>query len=315
MSASWPQLDYASWKDTCETLHLWTQIVGKVRLSKEPWANHSWYSTLYVTPRGLGTSAISDGDKNFSVEFDFISHRLEFQLSDGRCRVFTLQNEEVASFYQRVMSTLGELDIEAHFSPTPNETDDATPFFADTRHKTYNPDQANAFWRSLVPINNILKIFRSRFIGKCSPVHFFWGSFDLAVSRFSGRPAPPHPGGVPHLPNRVAREAYSHEVSSCGFWPGSGVYPQAAFYSYIYPAPEGFASAKIKGPGAFFHPQLREFVMPYDEVRKSADPAEAILDFAQTTYEAAADLAHWDRHALEDSAYREECANSRAIAH
>jgi hypothetical protein len=311
MSAQWPQLDYESWKDTYETLHLWTQIVGKVRLCKEPWANHSWYSTLYVTSRGLGTSAISDGDKNFSIDFDFISHRLIFQVSDGRCLDFALQSEDVASFYRRVMRTLTDLEIETRFSPIPNELEDGTPFFADTRHKIYDTNQANAFWQSLVPINNILKLFRSRFVGKCSPVHFFWGSFDLAVSRFSGRMAPPHPGGVPHLSNRVAREAYSHEVSSCGFWPGNAAYPQAAFYSYAYPAPEGFSSAKIEGPGAIFHPVLREFLLPYDEVRKSADPAQAILDFAESTYEAAADLGHWDRHAVEDSPFRDECATSK----
>jgi hypothetical protein len=311
MNASWPQLDYASWKDTCKTLHLWTQIIGKIRLSKEPWANHSWFSTLYVTSRGLGTSAVSDGDRNFSIEFDFISHRLDFYVSDGRCVVFPLQSETVASFYRRVMSVLVELGIETDYSPVPNEMEDGTPFFDDTRHKVYNPDQANAFWLALVPVNNILKTFRSRFVGKCSPVHFFWGSFDLAVTRFSGRTAPPHPGGVPHLPNRVAREAYSHEVSSCGFWPGNDAYPHAAFYSYAYPAPEDFASAKIQGPGAYFHPALREFLMPYDEVRQSADPAEAILDFAQSTYEAAANLGHWDRHSLEESLYRDECVSRR----
>lgn len=312
MSALWPQLDYASWKDTYETLHLWSQIVGKVRLCKEPWANHSWYSTFYVTPRGLGTSAISEGDRNFSIDFDFINHRLIFQVSDGRSLDFALQSEDVASFYRRVMSTLSDFEIETHFSPIANEMVNPTPFFDDTRHRIYDQDQAKEFWQALVPINNILKLFRSRFVGKSSPVHFFWGSFDLAVSRFSGRRAPEHPGGVPQLPNRVAREAYSHEVSSCGFWPGNAVYPHAAFYSYVYPAPEGFSSAKIKGPGAFFHPELREFLMPYNEVRESGDPAEAILDFAQSTYEAAADLGHWDRHALEDSAYREECVRSRS---
>lgn len=313
MSATWPDLDYTSWKQTYETLHLWTQIVGKIRLSKEPWANHSWFSTLYLTSRGLGTSAVSDGDRNFSIEFDFISHRLDFQVSDGRCLTITLKSETVASFYQRVMSALSELGIESHFSAVPNELADGTPFFDDIGHKVYDPDQANAFWRALVPINNVLKIFRARFVGKCSPVHFFWGSFDLAVTRFSGRTAPPHPGGVPHLPDRVAREAYSHEVSSVGFWPGNAIYPQAAFYSYAYPAPEGFSSARVKGPGAFFHSTLREFVMPYDEVRNSVNSTEAILDFAQSTYEAAADLGHWDRHALEESPYREECVKDREL--
>jgi hypothetical protein len=315
MSARWPQLEYDAWHDTYKTLHLWTQIVGKIRLSKEPWANHSWFSTLYVTSRGLGTSAISDGDRNFSIEFDFIGARLILQVSDGRSLDFPLQSEDVASFYRRVMGILKELGIETRFSAIPNELEDATAFFADTGHKVYDPEQARAFWQVLVPINNVLKLFRSRFVGKSSPVHFFWGSFDLAVSRFSGRPAPPHPGGVPHLADRVAREAYSHEVSSCGFWPGNATYPQAAFYSYVYPAPDRFSSAKIKGPGAFFHPTLREFLMPYDEVRESSEPTEAILDFAQSTYEAAADLGNWDRHALEDSPFREECLSSKFLLH
>lgn len=313
MSALWPQLDYASWKDTYETLHLWTQIIGKIRLAKEPWANHSWFSTLYVTSRGLSTSAIADGHRNFSIEFDFLRHRLILKVSDGPYVDFFLRSETVATFYERVMSTLRGLKIEPHFSPIPNELVDVTPFSNDTRHKIYDRSQAEAFWQALVPINNILNVFRSRFVGKCSPVHFFWGSFDLAVTRFSGRTAPPHPGGVPHLPDRVAREAYSHEVSSCGFWPGNAAYPHAAFYSYAYPAPDGFGSAKIKGPGAFFHPTLREFLMPYDAVRESSDPDQAILDFAQSTYEAAADLGHWDRHALEDSAYRDECVMEKEL--
>lgn len=313
MNALWPKLDYSSSKDTYETLHLWTQIVGKIRLSKEPWANHSWFSTLYVTARGLGTSAISDGDRNFSIEFDFLNHRLVFQVSDGRSMEIPLQSEDVATFYRRIMGVLSELGIETCFSAIPNELENAIPFSADTDHRVYNRERAAAFWQALVPVNNVLKLFRSRFLGKCSPVHFFWGSFDLAVSRFSGRAAPVHPGGVPHLSDRVTREAYSHEVSSLGFWPGNAAYPQAAFYSYVYPAPERFSSASIKGPGAFFHPKLREFLMPYEEVRDSSDPAEAILDFAQSTYEAAAELGRWDRHALEDSPFREACASGLCV--
>jgi hypothetical protein len=313
MNSTWPQLDYASWKDTYQTLQLWTQIVGKIRLSKEPWNNHSWYFTLYVTSRGLGTSAISDGDRNFSIEFDFINHRLDFQVSDGRSLSLPLRNETVATFYGRVMSALDELGIETHFSPAPNELEDGTPFAEDTVHKVYKPEQAHACWQVFVPVTNILKKFRAQFLGKCSPVHFFWGGFDLAVTRFSGRRAPVHPGGVPHLADRVTREAYSHEVSSVGFWPGNEIYPQAAFYSYAYPAPEGYPSAHVRGPGVFYHPKLREFLMPYDEVRNLANREEVILEFAQSAYEAAAELGHWDRHALEDSPFREECAKEKDL--
>lgn len=254
---------------------------------------------------------MSHGDKNFSIEFDFIKHRLEIQVSDGRRFSFPLENENVASFYDKVMGALDELGIETHFQPAPNELEDAAPFAEDTEHNVYVPEHAHACWQIFVPVTNILKKFRARFIGKCSPVHFFWGGFDLALTRFSGRRAPMHPGGVPHLADRVTREAYSHEVSSVGFWPGNDIYPQAAFYSYAYPAPEGYSSAHVKGPGVFYHPKLREFLLPYDEVRNSADPEDTILEFAQSAYEAAADLGRWDRHALEDSPFREECARKK----
>lgn len=304
----WPKLEYAEWLPTYRTLHRWLQIVGKIRLCHEPWTNHSWYSALYVTSRGLTTSAIPEGRGCFSAEFDFLRHRLGFRHSDGREILLPLKNEPVASFYGRVMDALDALGIRVSFDPRPNEVADATPFSEDTAHAHYVPDQANACWLALVGAQNILKRFRSSFIGKCSPVHFFWGSFDLAVTRFSGRRAPDHPGGVPHLPDRVAREAYSHEVSSCGFWPGNEAYPQAAFYSYAYPAPPGFAEASVQPAEAFYFEPLGEFLLPYEAVRAAEDPEALVISFLQSTYEAAATLGGWDRSLLEDSPHRAECA-------
>jgi hypothetical protein len=315
MNASrWPQLDYNDWKETHETLHLWTQIVGKIRLSKETWANHSWYSALYVTSRGIGTSAISNGEENFSLDFDFLDHHLILQSSRRRSSTIRLRSESIASFYDRVMNALREIGVEAVIDPHPNEVEDATSFPQDKRPRIYSPEQAWNYWKALVRVNNVLKQFRAQFVGKCSPVHFFWGSFDLAVTRFSGRRAPEHPGRVPHLCDRVAREAYSHEVSSCGFWPGNDTYPQAAFYSYAYPEPPDFSIAKIKPRGAFYHPSMKEFILPYDLVRNSDDPESTLLSFLQTTYEAAANLGSWDRSLLEESAYRALCEQNRLKA-
>jgi hypothetical protein len=304
---NWPSLDYTAWKDTYETLHLWTQIAGKIRLSKDPWANHSWYSTLYVTPRGLTTSAINDGEKDFSIDFDFIDHRLNIQTSIGQSINFPLQSESVASFYNRVMNSLKEMEIETHFNPHPNEVAKTTSFLDDIAPRVYNPDQARNCWQVLVRVNNVFKEFRSRFVGKCSPVHFFWGSFDLVVSRFSGRRAPEHPGHVPHLANKVVKEAYSHEVSSCGFWPGNEAYPNAAFYCYAYPEPTGYGETKVLPQAAFYHPTMREFILPYEKVQKSQNPSEMLLQFLQSTYEGAANLGAWDRSLLEVSPYRDLC--------
>lgn len=295
----WPSLPPGEWKDTAATLHMWTQIVGKIRLSQTPWINHSWHVTLYLTSRGLTTSPIPYGLKTFQMDFDFIDHKLVIETSDGNVRLLDLRPRTVADFYSQVMSSLKSVGIDVAIHTTPNEIPDPIPFEEDHQHASYDADYANRFWRVLVQSDRIFKEFRARFIGKCSPVHFFWGSFDLAVTRFSGRTAPPHPGGVPHMPDVVAREAYSHEVSSCGFWPGGGAIDYPAYYAYAYPTPEGFKDYKIKPKGAFYSNDLGEFLLPYDEVRTSDDPDAALLGFLQSTYEAAADLAKWDRAALE----------------
>ncbi len=295
----WPALPLGEWKDTYATLHMWTQIVGKIRLAQTLWVNHSWHVTLYVTSRGLTTSPIPYGLKTFQIDFDFVDHKLVIETSDGNVRLMDLRPRTVADFYSEVMSALKSVGIDVAIHTTPNEIPDPIPFEEDTTHASYDADYANRFWRVLVQSDRVFKEFRARFIGKCSPVHFFWGSFDLAVTRFSGRTAPAHPGGVPHMPDVVAREAYSHEVSSCGFWPGGGAIDYPAYYAYAYPAPEGFKDYKIKPGGAFYSNDLGEFLLPYDEVRKSKDPDSALLDFLQSTYNAAADLAKWDRPALE----------------
>ncbi len=295
----WPSLPLEEWKDTYATLHMWTQVIGKIRFALSPWVNHSWHVTLYVTSRGLTTSPIPYGEKTFEIDFDFIEHRLVIETSGGDVRSIELRPRSVADFYAEVMSTLRGLGFDIRIHTLPNEVQDPIPFEKDAEHKSYDPEYANRFWRILVQTDRLFKEFRARFIGKCSPVHFFWGSFDMAVTRFSGRTAPPHPGGVPHLPDVVAREAYSHEVSSCGFWPGGGPVPYPVFYSYAYPAPEGFKDAIVKPKGAFYSDGLGEFLLPYDEVRSSERPDAALLDFLQSTYEAAANLARWDRPALE----------------
>jgi Family of unknown function (DUF5996) len=297
--AVWPSLPLEAWSDTCATLHLWTQIVGKIRLAQTPWVNHSWHATLYVTSRGLTTSPIPYETRTFEIAFDFISHQLTLQTSDGRVAGLPLEARSVSAFYRRLMDEMGKLGIQVRIRKTPNEVPDAVPFDQDEVHKAYDPDYANRFWRVLVQADRVFKRFRSRFIGKCSLVHFFWGAPDLAVTRFSGRRAPEHPGGVPNLPDRVTREAYSHEVSSCGFWPGGGPVPHAAFYSYAYPEPGGFSEAAVEPAGAFYSKDLREFILPYDVVRLASSPDETLLAFLQTTYEAAADRAQWDRAALE----------------
>jgi hypothetical protein len=295
----WPSLPLEAWADTYATLHLWTQIVGKIRLAQSPWVNHSWHVTLYVTARGLSTLPIPHGARAFQIDFDFVDHQLTIQSSDGRRGGLPLQPQSVAAFYERLMRELGELDLRVRISKTPNEVAEPIRFDRDTTHTAYDPEYANRFWRVLVQADRVFEQFRARFIGKCSPVHFFWGSPDLAVTRFSGRRAPEHPGGIPNLPDWVTREAYSHEVSSCGFWPGGGATPYPAFYAYAYPEPAGFADAPPKPDGAFYSRELREFLLPYDRVRVSDSPDETLLEFLQTTYEAAATLGRWDRSALE----------------
>jgi hypothetical protein len=298
---AWPELPYAAWRDSCETLHLMTQIVGKIRLARTPWLNHSWHVALYVTARGLTTSPIPDGARSFQIDFDFIDQTLRISTSDGRQRHLPLTAQPVAAFYAAVMATLVELGIDVEIDDKPNELPDPIRFGEDHLHAAYDPDAAHRFWQVLRQADRVFAKFRTGFLGKSSPVHFFWGSFDLAVTRFSGRRAPRHPGGVPNLPDAVAQEAYSHEVSSAGFWPGGGGIDYPAFYSYAYPEPGGFRAARVRPDAAFFSEALSEFVLPYDAVRNAADPDSALLDFLQSTYEAAADAAKWDRAALECS--------------
>jgi hypothetical protein len=297
----WPGLPLEAWKDTYATLHLWTQVVGKVRLARCPWINHSWTATLYVTPKGLTTGSIPYGARTFQIDFDFIHHLLVIQASDGRTGHFKLGPQSVAQFYARLMEQMRKIDLDVAIHRKPNEVADPIPFDRDESHAAYDRESVNRFWRILVQVDRVLTAFRATFIGKGSPVHFFWGSADLAVTRFSGRRAPQHPGGVPGLPDRITHEAYSHEVASSGFWPGGGSIQYAAFYSYAYPEPEGYAGAIVKPEAAFYSTDLREFILPYDAVRQSADPDATLLKFLQTTYEAAANLGNWDRAALERS--------------
>src|SRR3979490_504744 len=295
----WPHLPYSGWHQTAATLHLWTQIVGKGRLSLTPRGNHSWQVPLYVTARGLGTSPIPFDTEVVEIEFDFIGHRLLARTSRGDERTLALEPQPVADFYSRVIELLSQVGVPVLINDLPSELPDPLRFPDDHVHSAYDADAAHRHWRALVQIDRVLKLFRSGFLGKVSPVHFFWGSFDLAVTRFSGRRAPLHPGGMPGLPDAVAREAYSHEVSSAGFWPGNGTVDYPAFYSYAYPEPAGFRTTKVKPDAAFFGEALGEFILPYDALRTAANPDQALLDFLQSTYAAAAIAAEWDRDALE----------------
>lgn len=295
----WPSLPLAAWQDTYETLHLWTQIVGKIRLALAPKLNHWWHSTLYVTPRGLTTSAIPYGTRTFEISFDFIDHHLQIQTSDGTTRTIALVPRSVADFYQDVIDTLHDLNIEVRIWTIPQEIQNPISFEQDDKHAAYNPEYAQRFWRILVQADRVMTAFRSHFIGKSSPVHFFWGSFDLAVTRFSGERAPEHPGGVPHMADWVTREAYSHEVSSCGFWPGGGTVVDPVFYAYAYPTPQGFQDYLIQPKEAFYSSEMGEFILPYEAVRQADNPDELLLTFLQSTYDAAANLGNWDRVALE----------------
>jgi Family of unknown function (DUF5996) len=298
--ASWPSLPLASWVGSRDTLHLWLQIVGKVRFKQSPPINHTWQATLYVTSRGLTTSPIPHGERSFQIDLDLIDHQLAIRTSDGGVSGFALEPQTVAGFYHRVMGELGALGVPVPIVSRPNELPDPiVPFAEDDRPREYDADAVHRFWRILVQADRVMKTFRSRFIGKCSPVHLFWGAMDLAVTRFSGRAAPEHPGGIPNLPDRITREAYSHEVSSCGFWSGSGAVDYPAFYAYAYPEPAGFAAARVAPSDAFYSPDLHEFLLSYDSVRAASDPDAVLLDFFQSTYEAAADLGRWDRADLE----------------
>jgi hypothetical protein len=301
--APWPELPpLADWQDTLETVHLWTQIVGKIRLEQGPWINHSWGSALYVTTRGLTTSPIPYGQSTFAVDFDVVDHTLRVSTSDGEERSFALEPMSVADFYETTMRTLADLGIEVNIYPEPVEIPDPIqPFPEDETHASYDPSAVHRFWRALVQADRVFKAFRARFIGKVSPVHFFWGAFDLAVTRFSGEDAPKHPGGVPNCADWVMEEAYSKELSSAGFWPGTGL-GEAAFYSYAYPEPDGYRDRAVQPDAAYYLDDMGEFVLPYEAVRTADDPDATLLAFLQDTYEAAADLADWDRDALEGEA-------------
>lgn len=294
----WPSLRVQDWAKTRDTLHMWTQIVGKIRLTHAPMVNHWWQVTLYVTPRGLSTSTIPCGTRAFDIEFDFCDHRLRIRSSDGAARTVALEAKSVADFHAQVLGALEELDIEASIQATPNEVDPAIPFAADTEHAAYDPNAAQLFWRQLVQADRVFHDFRSHFIGKVSPVHFFWGAMDLACTRFSGRSAPAHPGGAPNCGDWVMVEGYSHELSSCGFWPGGG--EEGAFYAYAYPEPEGFADYQVGPAAAFYSVANGQFLLPYEAVRTATDPDRALLEFLHTTYQAAAERGGWDRAALED---------------
>ncbi len=298
----WPRLRLADWAETRDTLHMWIQIVGKVRLALAPMVNHWWQVTLYVTPRGLTTSAIPYETGTFEMEFDFVDHRLQVRSSNGGERHVALEPKSVARFYAETMEALRELGIRTRIWARPSEVEPAIPFAEDDRHASYDPRAAQLFWRQLVQANRVLGRFRSGFVGKVSPVQFFWGALDLACTRFSGRPAPPHSGGVPNCPDWVMVEGYSHELASCGFWPGGG--EEGGFYAYAYPTPTGFAGYPIGPAGAFHSEQLGEFVLPYEVVADSADPDQALTEFLDTTYAAAAELGGWDRRALEADPHR-----------
>lgn len=289
----WLPLPVADWQDTHQTLHLWTQIVGKIRLALAPKTNHWWHSTLYVTSRGLTTSTIPYGTRTFQITFDFLQHQLVIETSDGMTKAIALAPRSVADFYQAVMSTLKDIGIEVQIWTIPQEVADPIPFEQDEQHGAYDPEAAQRFLQILVQADRLLTVFRARYAGKCSPVHFFWGSFDLAVTRFSGRSAPKHPGGVPGMADWVTREAYSHEVSSCGFWFGGGSI-EALFYAYAYPAPEGFKDYPIQPQEAFYSAEMQEFILPYEALQRADNPDAAVLEFLQSTYEAAASLGHWD---------------------
>jgi hypothetical protein len=295
----WPVLAFENWKDTIATLHLWTQIVGKIRLKQMPWLNHSWHVTLYVSANGLTTGSIPYAGGAFQIDFDFIHHLLQITSSAGGIEKVNLYPRSVADFYREIFEKLRSAGIDVFISVAPNEIDPAIPFEKDETHRFYDAEKVRDFYNALVKINNVLTKFRAGFRGKCSPVHFFWGGFDMAVTRFSGRPAPLYLGQVPNIPLPVMQEAYSQEVSSCGFWPGNEQFPHTAFYSYCYPTPSGFGKQPVKPDEAFFSEDLGEFILLYEAVQRSTNPEDTLMQFLQSTYEAAANTAGWDRKTLE----------------
>lgn len=299
MKKPWPKLSYESGKDTFETLHLFTQIIGKIKLVTLPWINHSWHVALHITPTGLTTQMIPYEDKSFQIDFDFLEHQLKIITSDGEKRQFDLTGLSVADFYRRVFDSLRKLHINILIYPIPCEIENPIPFKEDTIHSSYDQEQILAFHEAQLNIYEVFLKFRSGFRGKSSPVHFYWGGFDLAVSFFSGKIAPVHPGGIPGLPDWVAEESYDREVSSAGFWIGSDTLPEPVFYSYLYPEPLGYKSAEIRPDQAYYHPILREFILPYSAVQESDDEENMLLEFLNSTYQAGADLAGWDRIILE----------------
>lgn len=298
-AAVWPDLPFAAWRDTAATLHMWTQIVGKTRLALAAPQNHWWHTTLYVTERGLATSAMHCDDRMLSVEFDFIAHALNLRTSDGDRHSLALVPQSVADFHARYLAALGSLGIVPALMGRPVEVETAIPFAEDVQHAAYDAGAVRRWWQVLVLVDRVFQRFRGDFAGKQSPVHFFWGSFDLAVTRFSGRRAPLHPGGAPNCPDYVMHEAYSHECSSAGFWPGGGPVDEPAFYAYAYPEPQGYAEHAIAPAAAYYHPKAREFILPYEAVRRAADPEAELLAFLRASYEAAASLGGWDRGVLE----------------
>lgn len=299
-SSAWPELNYHSWNDTLKTIHLWTQIVGKIRLKAMPWQNHSWHTTLYISSRGFRTGSMPYKDGIFELEFDFQSHLLVIHSTFNTTRNISLIDQSVASFHESLFSHLQELNINIEIHGQPNELEEAIPFAANTKDKSYDQQAAVNYWQAAVSIHNVFQKFRSDFIGKCSPVHLFWGAFDIAVTRFSGREAPLHPGGMPNMPLKVMQEAYSQEVSSCGFWAGGDAFPEPLFYSYCYPMAEGFSNASSIQPSeSFWSNEMGEYILKYDDVRSARNPESYLLSFLQTTYEAAATAAKWNRTGLE----------------
>lgn len=302
LADAWPPLPLAAWRDTYATLHMWTQVVGKTRLALAPMENHWWQCTLYVSARGLGTTTMPSGSNVLTVDFDFIDHHLVLRSARGDERRIALEPKSVARFHAEYLDALRSLGFEVETMARPVEVEPAIPFAEDEEHASYDRDAVQRWWRAMLQVDRVFKRFRGGFVGKQSPSHFFWGSFDLAVTRFSGRPAPRHPGGAPNCPDYVMVEAYSHECSSAGFWPGGGPVEEAAFYAYAYPEPEGYASARVQPATAAYHAGAREFILPYEAVRTAADPDAALLQFLQTTYEAAATHGRWERDALERKA-------------
>lgn len=300
MEKPWPELSYENGKETFETLHLFTQVVGKIKLEALPWINHSWHVALHIVPTGLTTQMIPYSNKSFQIDFDFLEHRLKVITSNGELKQFSLLRLSVAEFYRLVFEKLMELSIHININTMPSEIEDPIPFSEDTVHCTYDPERVAAFHAALLNIYKVFAKFRSRFRGKSSPTHFFWGGFDLALSFFSGKVAPVHPGGIPGLPDWIAIESYNREVSSVGFWIGSDALPEPIFYSYLYPEPVGYSRAEARPDHAYYHPILREFILPYSVVKESEDEERTLLDFLESTYQAGANLANWDRTVLEE---------------